>query len=64
MSDLDEARQLNERYRTALERILRIEQPWCRMYAECDHEGCKASHASYEIATAALNVRDDLWVPR
>lgn len=66
MSDLEEARQLNRRYRKALERIVNgygiDSQPWCPMYAECDHEGCKSSHAHIEIATSALDVETYLGV--
>lgn len=65
MSDLDEARQLNRRYREALERILNAdERPWCDMYAECAHEGCKASHDHIEIARGALDVESSWSVLR
>lgn len=57
-SELREARQLTDRYRSALERIVATagDHAWCRDYAMCDHEGCAASHAHIEIAMRALDV--------
>jgi hypothetical protein len=55
-TELVEARQLNRRYRDALQRIRERPVPWCEDYAMCDHEGCKASHRAFEIATNALDV--------
>lgn len=56
-AELEEARQLNARYRRALERIAHsTERQWCRDYAMCDHVGCEASHKHTEIARMALDV--------
>lgn len=56
LGELAEARQLNRRYRDALQRIRERPVPWCEDYALCGHDGCVASHRAFEIATNALEV--------
>jgi hypothetical protein len=56
-AELEETRQLNRRYRAALQRIATgDETPWCRDYAMCDHAACAASHGHLETARKALDV--------